>query len=350
MSEFRALVVDAVDETHLPCGTTLGDVSGRDLPVQLVKLPVDDLSHVAVLSWRWDTEQQAQPSRNLLSAIRQAKQMGVRYLFIDIISIDQQLRGDALIEHVVAFTVLFKTIPVIAAYDKIGENFLVTMRRPWILYEARSYRYHPTKIVYVGHNNQGAENSFGFRHTTRAVWGSSFTHTILGVLCGEIGMKSIFDIKFIMPAYAQVLTPAYQKMSRNDYLLTAILCQVHAGSRAGSRVNSSTKITEVEFNRYSLSRIENPPGYSSSWDVHDISLDGTKIARWEYKYNMYLGTEKCVLRTLPKAECAIFTALCLTDSDYSEYAAQEETRRASLLMEDERNALPPKLEVVSIKL
>jgi hypothetical protein len=119
MSEFRALVVDAVDETHLPCGTTLGDVSGPDLPVQLVKLPVDDLSHVAVLSWRWDTEQQAQPSRNLLSAIRQAKQMGVRYLFIDIISINQQLSGDALIEHVVAFTVLFKTIPVIAAYDKI---------------------------------------------------------------------------------------------------------------------------------------------------------------------------------------------------------------------------------------
>lgn len=273
--------------------------------------------------------------------------MGVRYLFIDIISINQQLRGDDLIEHVVAFTVLFKTIPVIAAYDKIGENFLATMRRPWILYEARSCRYNPTKIVYVGHNNQGAENSFGFRHMIKAVWRSSFTHTILGVLCGEIGMKSISDIKFIMPARAQVLTPAYQKMSRNDYLLAAaILCQVHAGSR----VNSSTKITEVEFNRYSLSCIENPPGYSSSWDVHDISLDGTKIARWEHKYNMHLGTKKCVLRTLPKAECTIFTALCLTDSDYSEYAAQEETRRANLLMEDESNALPPKLEVVSIKL
>ena len=90
-----------------------------------------------------------------MSAIRQAKKMGIKYLFIDAISIDQALRGDQLLQQIVAFSALYKTIPVIAAYDKRGDDFWETMRRPWILHEARSFRCNLTRIVYVGHNLQG---------------------------------------------------------------------------------------------------------------------------------------------------------------------------------------------------
>ncbi|KAE8135491.1 hypothetical protein BDV38DRAFT_252434 [Aspergillus pseudotamarii] len=41
-------------------------------------------------------------------------------------------------------------------------------------------------------------------------------------------MKSVCDFKFTIPPYAPVLSTAYEKMSRNNYLLTVVLlCQVH---------------------------------------------------------------------------------------------------------------------------
>jgi hypothetical protein len=126
--------------------------------------------------------------------------MGIRHLFIDFISIDQKLRGDDLLKQVVAFSTLFKTVPVIAAYDKSGDDFRKTMRRPWILSEARSFRGNPNRIVYVSHCDQGAKRdpSFATTYTGNAllgefslfefgdmlerIWKSSFTQTILSVL------------------------------------------------------------------------------------------------------------------------------------------------------------------------
>jgi hypothetical protein len=135
-------------------------------------------------------------SRNLLCALRHAKQSGVQFLFIDVISIDQRLDGNKLLEQVVAFSTLYRTIPVIAAYDKMGEFFMRTMRRPWILYEARAVLTNPTKIVHVGHYNQGAKEAFGFEHMLKRIWNSSFTPTVIGVLCGTIKMQSVSDFKF----------------------------------------------------------------------------------------------------------------------------------------------------------
>lgn len=57
-------------------------------------------------------------------------------------------------EQVVAFSTLYRTIPVIAAYDKDGEIFSRTIYRPWIFNEARLFRYNPTKIMYVGHSGR----------------------------------------------------------------------------------------------------------------------------------------------------------------------------------------------------
>jgi hypothetical protein len=146
--KWPAVIVDEVDEENiLRC-------TAQYLPIRIVL--ASDLSQIAVLSWRWDGHHEVWGSHNVVSAIRQAKKMGIKYLFIDAISIDQTLRGDKLLQQIVAFSALYKTIPVIAAYDKLGDEFRKTVRRPWILHEARAFKYNPTKIVYVGHNDQGA--------------------------------------------------------------------------------------------------------------------------------------------------------------------------------------------------
>jgi hypothetical protein len=51
ISEWAGLVVSRVHENDL-LPAARGEIMWRALPVQLVKLPVDDLSEVAVLSWR----------------------------------------------------------------------------------------------------------------------------------------------------------------------------------------------------------------------------------------------------------------------------------------------------------
>jgi hypothetical protein len=369
-SEFQAVVVDKVDENDLLRGTdTAGPSPGQPLPVAPVKLPVDDLSQIAILSWRWDGDNQGRGSRNIASAIRQAKKLGIRYLFIDMISIDQNLSGDALLEQVVAFSTLYKTIPVIAAYDKIGEDFRNTTRRPWISSEMRLFRYNPTKVVYVGHNDQGAEwdpglsngydpgleiilgkpkplleelSNFEFGDVLERTWRSSFTYTIFGVLCNQIGMAEISDLKFIMPEHARALTAAYEKKwPRNDYLLTAaILCQLH--SRDKGR-NSWAEIASLKFDRYTRKY----RGSDQDWTEQDIFLDGIQVATLLDYENDYSGTVRIELTALQNAERVIFAALGLTNSDYLE---QKEKRYASAMVKHESDAPPPKVEVVSVSL
>jgi hypothetical protein len=157
-------------------------------------------------------------------------------------------------------------------------------------------------------------------------------------------MHSVSDFKVIMPAFAQLLTAAYEQMTRNDYLLTAaILCQVY---RLDSTVNASANIAPLKFDRYTRSAAS-----GGMYDTNEeIFLDGTKIATWLYHYNLYTINHRCQLGTLPNAERIIFAALGLTDSDYQEYTAQEKTRRASLLVGYESGAPLPKLEIVSFNL
>jgi len=358
----QALDINKVDESALNLGTAQRDASGSGLSTRSVHLPFEDPSQVAVLSWRWDVDERTGVSRNVASAIRQAKQMGVRYLFIDFVSIDQELRGDELLREVVAFSALFRCLPVIAAYDKDGDNFRMTMRRPWILSEARSYRANPSRVTYVGHNGQGTHrdqfhsqiyvgnNSLGelskceFGTMLERIWSSSFTHTILGVLCGEIGMYSVSDFRFILPEHTRILTAAYEQMSRNDYLLTAaILSSVHARD---SKVNSSSDIAPLKFDKYT--RCPAPGGtYDSN---EDIFVDGNKVATWLHHYNLATSNHHCRLEVMPNAERAIFAALGVSETEYQEYAVREEQRRLTLQLPEDCTAPLPKLEVVSIDL
>lgn len=358
-------MVDEVNEKDLLHGVGVGSATGKGrLPVRLVRLPVKDVSEVAVLSWRWDGDLKTHGSRNISSAVHQAKKMCIRYLFVDVVSIDQHLPGDALIKQVVAFSTLYRTIPVIAAYDKDGEDFERTIYRPWILNEVRLFRYNPTKIVYVGHSNQGTEHSPGsspfggepilgvelwryqFGEKVGHIWTGSFIETIVGVLCDKIGMAYVSDLKFIIPPYAKVFATACEKMSRNDYLLTAaILCRVHAPPRG----KLGWDVGALNYDRYSFIEVESE-GYSSSWTIYGVFLDGIQIGLWRHKYNLRLDYDWYLFDALPDAERVIFAALALTDSDYGEFVAQVETRRACLVMERKDSVPLPTVEIASVTL
>jgi len=197
----------------------------------------------------------------------------LKYLFIDLISIDQQLQGDKLLQQVVTYATLYGSIPVIAAYTKLGQNLNRTMLRPWIINEARLFANNPNKITYVGHSNLGTEKDFDWMFSR--VRRSGFAPTALGVLCGTIGMTSVADFKFIIPSLASIITMAYEKMSRNDYLLTtSILSAVHVPTA----MDGYNDIEGLTFNLYRLSRSFESDDYSSSWSLLDIFLGDTMVA------------------------------------------------------------------------
>ena len=280
--EINAIHLDRVDPDHIGLASLRTDVNPTLLPASAIRRQRE---HVRLQRLRRLSGEHH--ARNAALAIAHAARMGVRYLFMDVVSIDQGLRGDALMRAVVEFSVLYGRIPVFAAYDVVGieqREWTRTMRRPWICHEARAFRANPNRIVYVGHvPGQGADASVGFRHMLDRIWGSSFTHSILHVLCGQVGMYT--DLRFIMSEHADVLSAVYDQMSRNDFLLTAaILAQVPVKDL---RLNEELDLTEVKFDRYTLAPVPaREPTYYS--DTH-LLLDGERIATWTNHYNPHLG-------------------------------------------------------------
>jgi hypothetical protein len=357
--ELYALEISEVDEDCLTFSIPGRATPGIELPVSRTQLPVDDISKVAVLSWRWDLDERTGASANVSAAIHLAKQRGIQRLFLDKVSIDQGLSGDALLEQVVAFSTLYKDLPVIAAYDNTTESFRFTMRRPWLVSEARSFRTNPHRVTYVGHKGQGTHRDdfdsyvgsnplreasrYEFGDMLERIWRSSFTHTILGVLCEEIGMCTVSDFRFILPEFERALTAAHEQMGRNDYLLTAaILTNAYAKD---SKVNASSDIEPLNFVRYTRSAA---PG--GTYDTNqDIFLDGKKVATWLHHYNMATSNHHCRLETQKGAERLIFEALGLSKGEYKRYTRREEARRLSLQLPED-DVPYPDVEVVSVEL
>ncbi|KAF4635817.1 hypothetical protein G7Y89_g2282 [Cudoniella acicularis] len=216
-TEWRALVIDKVNEEELMRGASRRDVAAHGLPTQTVRLPAEDNSQVSVLSWRWDGEHRAYGSQNVLCAVRIAKQMGIHYLFIDVVSIDQNLSGEEFLRQVMEFSTLYSTIQVIAAYDIAEVRFRNTINRPWIVSKVRLFRCNPNRIVYVGHSDEGGSEDidgvFDVDCYFFNIWTRGFTFTILGILCNQISMHSIADLKFVIALLSKHILIAYDRMS-----------------------------------------------------------------------------------------------------------------------------------------
>lgn len=348
VSEWQALVVNEINEEDL----LQGAIREPDLPVCMIRFPVDDPSRIAVLSWRWDGQPKhpLQGSKNIFIAIGLAKKLGIQYLFIDVISIDQKLNGDAMLQQVVGFSFLYQTIPVIVAYDIAHAKFYNTIRRPWIASEARLYRSNPTRVIYVGYGEEGQGAAPGpkadpsrsyFEVMLEAIWNETFTETILGLLHEDFGMTSVSDLRYIIPSRARILTAAYEKMIQNDYLLTAaILCQV---GREDDLLGFVGTIHNLKFKRYAFRVTNSDSGVSTTWD---ISLDSVSVATWMEHYKNDKIFHTCRLRAHANAESSILSVLGLSEYDYQGYSSQETTFYRSL--QTKANTSQPKLEVFSI--
>ncbi|KAK4460399.1 hypothetical protein QBC42DRAFT_181050 [Cladorrhinum samala] len=354
MASYNAIVIDDVDETALLRGSGLRSINHPDrLPLKQVAAP---FLNAAVLSWRWDgiITEKHQSSRNVASAIRHAKNTNtIRYLFVDQVSIDQSLPAEKLLQQVASFSTLYKTIPVIAAYDNPGggEEFSTTVLRPWIYSEARLFRHNPTKITYVSHDAVLPVKVMGysFSKELRAAWLGSFMKTIAGLLVGDIKMKDIGDLKFILPPLAPALAAAHKAMSPNDYLLTAILlCSVSAEGSVRARCD----ITEIKFDRYTFTQEHCRDGYRMCWTFRDILLDGVTVGAWRCKDNVYMDMMHYFVDASDDraaAEANILDRLPMADADRRLYAEQEAQRRAYIVLDNESGP-PPVVEIVSVQL
>ncbi|KAH7323809.1 hypothetical protein BKA65DRAFT_75323 [Rhexocercosporidium sp. MPI-PUGE-AT-0058] len=309
-SEWRALLVNEVNERDLYDGR-LDGTSSKIIPISKVQLPIEDPTKAAVLSWRWDGTHGIIGSRNVFGAIHQARVMGIKYLFIDAISIDQRLSGDDLLCQVVEFSKLYQSIQVLAAYDVRGSGIWRTIRRPWILSEVQLFKGNPTRITYVGHVVTGRLNatetsSIYFEPVLRSVWNQNLTGAVLGLLCGFFTMASISDLKYIIPSRARLFQIAYNILSRNDHLLTvAIFCQM--GDQKSFEYWSG--ITNVVFDRYALITA-NVANHNQDYTANaKIMLDGVHVATWEDEFKSSTQYHDCSLDALDNFEDVVLKAL-----------------------------------------
>ncbi|KAF4623985.1 hypothetical protein G7Y89_g14192 [Cudoniella acicularis] len=190
-----------------------------------------DISKIAILSWRWDDKDGLFGSRNACGVLQHAKKIGIEYLFVDTISIDQSHPDAEKSKKIKEFTELYHRIPFMAAYYDPRQNHIVKiMRRPWILCEVRHFKHNPTLITYINVDplcKVDRQGDTGFHMMCKWIWSSGFTPTILALLGGVFTIEKIADLRYIMSHYERVLAAAFAQMPRNDYLLTAaILSQV----------------------------------------------------------------------------------------------------------------------------
>ncbi|EPE36726.1 hypothetical protein GLAREA_08889 [Glarea lozoyensis ATCC 20868] len=336
-SLFAVLIADVSIES-LQLGINDVDAHGSELKSCLVPLPIET-SSVAVLSWRWDGDHKGRGSRNILRAVIYAKQVGIRYLFIDVVSIDQSLEGDELIKQVMLFSTLYTTVPVLVAYQKEGTIFWETVRRPWILSEIFLIRSSPSMVTFVDHSTDYKDGwlahidiplVFHTRHAT------AYFQFLMELLCRQCDMTAISDLKFLMPDYAKILAISFQKMSRDDYLLTAItLHQLFHKTRSRtvfhrreSRFPRFFHQYELDYDKETLFQLDDTEGYSRQIKLPLVlSLRGRKVIHVLVTNgfrDMDINTVEVYAH--PDADLAILDALDIGAEGIAEYLAKEDTR------------------------
>jgi hypothetical protein len=354
ISSLRAVSIDDVSIENLQLGISDTNTPDTELSSCLVKLPVDS-SSLAVLSWRWDGDHKGRGSKNILAAIIYAKQVGIRYLFIDVVSIDQNLQGDALIKQVMFFSTLYRTIPVLAAYTEEGSYFWHTAHRPWILTEMLLIRTSPFEVTFIDYSIDGLYSQQSNK-TIYSIFrglagpGRALLDCLLSLLYRQCDMAALSDLKFLMPSYAKVLAIAYEKMSRNDYVLTAIaLLQLYVQPHtftASLRRRGSFPLSYDQYEvrperKDSLSQAERTQYVNEVRSFFVLSLRGRKVIHVRVTTHQWNNTDdkEIAIRCHTGADLAILDALDISAEETAEYLAQEDTRKRNWKQENKVDRL-----------
>lgn len=293
----------AIDIQSTILDATKSSVSVSNFTTKQIDLKITT-EKVAILSWKWDITANNE-SRNLLLALIHSQKVGIKYLLVDLVSVNQNLNSIELMREVLAFSNLYKNLPVIAAYDWDCDNWLWTMRRPWICYEIQTYTQNPNNVTYLGHKKgQGCEDSFGFKHMINRISNSTFAQTILYLLLDKVNITKDEDLKFLLPNYSKIVEAAYIKMNKNDYVLTAgILAQNDIPEKEENypyvkyRVNGDQDIFHLTFSNYSF--IEE--GSSAHRLRYSIMLGDMKVATW-HNYEDSVGDSRLFLEPVSNSK------------------------------------------------
>jgi hypothetical protein len=320
----------------------------KDLPTCVLHDPASRPDEAAVLSWRWDLEAGTGRSRNVALSLKYARECGIRYLVLDLVSIDQSQPKDDLLHDVVSLANLFTSLPVIAAYDERDATMDLwsrTPRRPWILSEIRAFCQNPTSVTYVGYRH-GAANR---RHLSSAnevsvIRSSGYAARILEILYGRVAMTDVDDFSLILAEFTEPIAACRRAFGRSDYLFASFLLTaqyeksqtVKAGEdykNYGFRLDVHEPIFDkVGLQRFSVGAYHGPVrNYEFG---HTLLLDGNEIAVWRSK--MTSSFDRNWIAILPHAEQHIFDAIGLSSEARAAYT--QRSGRRTVFLQIDKNA------------
>jgi hypothetical protein len=345
-SQLGRIRLPAVDVQRISPDVLSWDRLREGVPVDsLVTCTVEDLGAArdaaAVLSWRWDRDT-AGRSRNIGLALKHAQEIGVRYLFLDLVSIDQKQTRERLLADVVGLANLFSTIPVIAAYDERGatmDEWSRTLSRPWIRSEIRAYCQNPSRVTYVGFLHGPANpRHLRFTNEVSVIRSTGYADTVLDILLGRAKMTNIADFAEILAEFHYVVSACYTQLDHDDYLLAVfLLTALYEKHQAvqhedkwldyGFRVDwDDPHFERLDLKRFSVRSSESPTR-SYEW-AKDICLDGEAVAIWRTK--MTSSFNRNWVEILPQAENLIFNAVGLSPAARAAYREGPQMRTAFL--------------------
>ena len=337
-----AVDVQGIDPSALSWDQVRQGIDAAELPTCVPGDFAANANETAVLSWRWDRDENSGRSRNLALVLKHAQETGVRHLFVDLISIDQNQPRELLLRDVVALANLYASIPVIAAYDEEKATMAEwsrTLNRPWIQSEIRAFCQNPTRVTYVGFRH-GPENTreLSFANEVSVVRSSGYAGTALEILHGRVGMTNVQDFAEILAEFHDVVAACYAEFSREDYLLAVFLLTALYERRQqvehdGKKLDYGfrTELARPEFETIGLKRFSIGPydGETRSYEwAKTLCLDGKVVAVWRTK--MTSSFDRNWIEVLPEAEARIFDAVKLSEAARTAYREKPSLRTAFL--------------------
>jgi hypothetical protein len=304
-----------------------------------------DFDRSAVLSWRWDRDLFQGRSRNVALALHHAMKTGIELLFVDVVTVDQTLSPAKLPDKVSELAVLYKELPVIVAGDRPDvpqEEWDRTFRRPWLLYEARSYAVNSAGITYLGYRDAASSEvpQADFADEVERIRTSGFAIYVFYVLWGYVGMQNPEDLKYILRPFYSLFGYLYEQMSRNDFLFSVFMvCAinapgqiVHSGDRQidnGYRINfHDLRLDAITFERFSIGEHE-PSRHVET--KRTISLNGHPVAEWRSK--MTTSYDRNWIKVLPNADDRLFDLMKVPNPVREGYKNNIHERQACLYLD-----------------
>jgi|GEM_PF-6099756 len=340
--QLNAIDVESVSAVLLSWQHLRSGVNPDELPQCRVAAPNSLTDDAAVLSWRWDRSNETGRSINLGLALKYCREHGIRFLFVDVISIDQTLPKSLLLSDVLQLQDLFRAIPVIAAYDEQAvrpSDLGNTLQRPWILSELRVACQNPTRVTYIGYRYEsGQTRSLSFANELSVIRSTGYADCILDILHGKVRMTDEGDLAVILSEYSDILSACHRTLSRGDYLLaTFLLTAMHEKSQVvedGQTEHNHgfrTSYGVLQFDRMGLQRFTLGPytGHVRPYEsARTLQFDGAPVAIW--RSIMTSSFDRNWLEVFPAAASCIMGAIGVPQEGRETYETRHTNRTAFL--------------------